>query len=129
MVHPDSSMTERQRSNEAHAPTGHDAAEPASAFPPFRYRVGGMDCASCAKTIEKGIEDLDGIAEVRVNFTTETIEGRGRVSADALRQRVEALGYRIVDAQTPARPPAAPAGLRGFVAFLWRQPTLRLALV
>ncbi|MBN1237190.1 MAG: cadmium-translocating P-type ATPase [Gammaproteobacteria bacterium] len=89
-----------------------------------------MDCASCAKTIEKGVRDLDGIGEVRVNYTTETLEGSGEVSAAQLRERVEALGYRLVDeAAAPAPSPVAPTGLRGFLRFLWGQPSLRLAAV
>jgi len=94
---------------------------------PFRYKVGGMDCASCAKTIERGLAELDGIDEIRVNFTTETIEGRGNVPAEAVRRRVEALGYRIVD-DVPAERTEEPGGLAGFLRFLWREPFLRLAL-
>jgi len=93
----------------------------------FRYKVGGMDCASCAKTIERGIAELDGVDEVRVSFTTETIEGRGSVEADAVKQRVEALGYRIVD-DAPAEHVEEPGGLAGFLRFLWRDPSQRLAL-
>jgi Zn2+/Cd2+-exporting ATPase len=94
----------------------------------FRYRIAGMDCASCAKTIERGVKDLDGIGDVRVNFTTEMLEGRGDVAVAALRERVEALGYRLVDDTAAAdRPPEAPKGLGGFLTFLWQQPGLRVA--
>jgi len=95
---------------------------------PFRFKVGGMDCASCAKTIERGLAELDGVDEVRVSFTTETIEGRGTVAADAVRQRVEALGYKLVD-DAPAAPTDERGGLAGFLRFLWHEPPLRLALV
>jgi len=95
---------------------------------PFRYKVGGMDCASCAKTIERGLAELDGIDEVQVSFTTETIEGRGSADADAVRRRVEALGYRIVDDAPAARPPDERGGLAGFLRFVWREPGTRLAL-
>ena len=95
---------------------------------PFRFKVGGMDCASCAKTIERGLAELDGVDEVRVSFTTETIEGRGTVGADAVRQRVEALGYRLVE-DVPPEATDEPRGLAGFMRYLWREPALRLALV
>src|SRR5690554_3674038 len=96
--------------------------------PPFRFKVGGMDCASCARTIERGLEELDGVEDVTVSFTTETIEGRGQVEPDAVRARVEALGYRIVEDAPPAAAPDELGGVRGFVAFLWRDKAQRLAL-
>ena len=34
------------------------------------YRVYGMDCAACAKTIEKGLSKLKDINEIKVNFST-----------------------------------------------------------
>lgn len=34
------------------------------------YQVSGMDCGSCALTIEKGLKQLSGIEEVQVNFST-----------------------------------------------------------
>src|SRR5690606_5394171 len=104
-----------------------DTLERPHASTPFRYKVGGMDCASCAKTIERGLAELDGVDEIRVNFTTETIEGRGNVAAEAVQRRVEALGYRIVD-DVPAAGIEEPGGLAGFLRFLWREPFLRLAL-
>src|SRR5690606_17782000 len=62
------------------------------------------------------------------SFTTETIEGRGQVEPDAVRARVEALGYRIVEDAPPAAAPDELGGVRGFVAFLWRDKAQRLAL-
>ena len=34
------------------------------------YRISGMDCAACAKTIEKGLSKLKDINEIKVNFST-----------------------------------------------------------
>ena len=42
-------------------------------------RVGGMDCASCAATIERALRQLDGVEEVRVDV----VGGRVRVSYEA----------------------------------------------
>jgi len=33
-------------------------------------QVGGMDCGSCAKTIEVALQQLHGVTEATVNFTT-----------------------------------------------------------
>ncbi|HEX7082078.1 MAG TPA: cation-translocating P-type ATPase [Gammaproteobacteria bacterium] len=101
---------------------------PRAAARPFRYKVEGMDCASCAKTIEQGLKAVDGVDEVRVNFTTETVEGSGCVSPSALRERVEALGYRLADDGPPAPSAGEPTGPAGFLLFLWRQRNLRIAL-
>lgn len=98
--------------------------------PAFRFHVAGMDCASCARTIEQGLKELGGIVNVRVNFTTELIEGRGSVAADAVRARVESLGYRLADeAGAAALEPGAHRGLRGFAAFVWHEREARIALV
>ena len=105
-------------------------AAAASPPPQFRFKVAGMDCASCAKTIERAVTELDDVDEVRVNFTSETMEGSGRASAETLRKRVDALGYRLIEPSsvTPARP-GTPTGLPGFVRFLWRHTETRIALV
>jgi len=95
---------------------------------PFRFKVRGMDCASCATTLERGLAELDGVDDVHVSFTTETIDGRGRVTPEDVRARVEALGYRIVDDEPPAAPSDGHGGVRGFLAFVWRDKALRLAL-
>src|SRR5690606_7395685 len=86
--------------------------------------------ASCAKTIEQGLKDFEGIDEDRVNFTSETIEGSGDVTPTRLGERVAALGYRLVDEPATASVPApTPKGLTGFLSYLWQQPGLRLSLV
>ena len=61
-------------------------------------RVGGMDCASCAKTVEASIRQLEGIREVRVDV----IGGRVRVQYDAgkvartdVSGAIERVGYRV----------------------------------
>lgn len=43
------------------------------------YRIFGMDCAACAKTIEKGLVTLPDIRTVQVNFSTAKMQ----VSADS----------------------------------------------
>ncbi len=98
--------------------------------PDFRFKVSGMDCASCAKTIEKGVGELDGVLDVHVNFTAETLEGHGRVSADLLRERIEALGYGIApDVGTAPRLAPAEPGVKGFLSHIWRNFETRIALI
>ena len=33
--------------------------------------IGGMSCAVCAKRVEKAISELEGVADVNVNFAAE----------------------------------------------------------
>lgn len=61
-------------------------------------QVGGMDCGSCAKTIEVALQQLHGVTEATVNFTT----GKARVSYDAevlseksIYNQIKGLGYTI----------------------------------
>ncbi|MFG6116144.1 heavy metal translocating P-type ATPase [Halobacillus sp. MO56] len=46
----------------------------------MEFRVNGMDCPSCAATIEKGLQKIKGIQSIRVNYGT----GKMSVSADDL---------------------------------------------
>ncbi|BAZ19335.1 cadmium-translocating P-type ATPase [Nostoc sp. LEGE 06077] len=61
-------------------------------------QVGGMDCGSCAKTIEVALQQLHGVTEATVNFTT----GKARVSYDpeilsekSIYNQIKGLGYTI----------------------------------
>ncbi|HWI47754.1 MAG TPA: cation transporter, partial [Rummeliibacillus sp.] len=59
------------------------------------YRVYGMDCAACGKTIEKGLSKLKDINEVTVNFSTAKMQ----VAANKLdafipiESEIKKLGY------------------------------------
>ena len=63
--------------------------------------IAGMDCASCAGKIEKGLKNLDGIKDVSVNF----VAGKAKVSfnpasvnLDKIKKGIETLGYKVKDA-------------------------------
>lgn len=63
-----------------------------------QFRVTGMDCGSCAKTIEVGLQQLDGVAEVAVSFATEKVKvsyDTGRVTESAIFNRIITLGYTV----------------------------------
>ena len=100
---------------------------------PTRYKIAGMDCGSCALTIEDGIRKLPGVRAVRVDFTTESMQVEGEVAQPLIEQRLAQLGYRLGPAAGEAR--VAPTavverrGLAGFLGFLWSQSRLRTACV
>ena len=96
--------------------------------PTLRLKVSGMDCGSCALTIESALARLDGVRRAQVDFTTETLEVEGRTTPEAVAAAVARLGYRIAEASSAAV--AAPAGQSspGTLRRLWSQDTLRLAI-
>ena len=78
-----------------------------------RFRVDGMDCAACARTVEKAVAALDGVRGADVSFGTATmlVDGDDRRRAGR-RRAVRRAGYS-----------ARPAGQRatdGDVPF-WRR--------
>ncbi|AXI09263.1 cadmium-translocating P-type ATPase [Oceanobacillus zhaokaii] len=59
------------------------------------YRIHGMDCPSCALTIEKGLNNLIDIQEVKVNYNTAKLQiiGSNALSLDSIESEVQKLGY------------------------------------
>ncbi len=92
-------------------------------------RIAGMDCGSCALTIEDGLRQLPGAHRVTVDFTTETLEIEGAVGLDEVERRLRQLGYRLASAQPPtATVASARAGSWGVLRFFLGDPQERLAL-
>ena len=58
----------------------------------------GMDCADCARSIEKGVARLDEVESAALNFTTGTLCVRGPVAAERVVGRVRELGYDVATA-------------------------------
>ncbi|HYO88653.1 MAG TPA: cation-translocating P-type ATPase [Candidatus Limnocylindrales bacterium] len=92
-----------------------------------RYRVQGMDCADCARTIEKGVASLSGVRSAQVDFATSTLILEGDVSDAALRQRVQVLGYKLADEAAIPRPPASSL-IAGFFQHMLGSAASRFAL-
>jgi Cu+-exporting ATPase len=71
--------------------------------------VEGMTCTSCARRVEKGLNDIEGV-EATVNFATEQASVRfdlGAVDPQAIVGAVEAAGYRTRLPSSEADAPAA----------------------
>ncbi|HKZ82651.1 MAG TPA: heavy metal translocating P-type ATPase [Anaerolineae bacterium] len=95
------------------------------------YSIDGMDCADCALKIEKGVRQLRGVRDVRVDFATAKLHVDGAVSADSVRERAQALGYRLIESRGSllhAPRPTLHAPL-GFGHYLLGRIETRLALV
>jgi Cd2+/Zn2+-exporting ATPase len=82
------------------------------ALPPDarRFGVEGMDCASCARTVEKAVAGLPGVEAAQVSFGSGMLAVSGRVDEGAVSAAVSRAGYRLVTRASPDGP--------GF----WREP-------
>ena len=96
----------------------------------IRVKIAGMDCGSCAMTIESSMRQLAGVDDASVSFTTETMEVTGDIGMDAIESRLKELGYRIAG-EDDIKPEmiVERRGLAGFLSFLWEQPPLRSAVL
>ncbi len=91
------------------------------------FHITGIDCASCARSLEGALGQVDGVQSCTLNATTAKLRVVGDVSPDTIVERVRALGY---DVATPAaRMEPEPANLSSFLAFLGQRHATRLALV
>ncbi|MGV8838857.1 MAG: heavy metal translocating P-type ATPase [Bauldia sp.] len=71
-----------------------------------RFKVDGMDCASCAAKIEGAVRRMPGIADATVSVMAGTLAVHHDATSDAnaVARKVTGLGYRV--AQLPPRLPA-----------------------
>ncbi|MGO4566705.1 heavy metal translocating P-type ATPase [Rhizobium sp. 2YAF20] len=62
-----------------------------------RYRVGGMDCASCATKIDTAVRRIPGVEDVSISVTAGTMTVRHGNGSDlnALEKKVTGLGYTV----------------------------------
>ncbi|MCL2152408.1 MAG: cadmium-translocating P-type ATPase [Oscillospiraceae bacterium] len=61
--------------------------------------IGGMNCASCARNVEKAIEGLDGVVSVSVNLATEraTVTYKPQTTRlPTIRAAIEKAGYKAL---------------------------------
>jgi Cd2+/Zn2+-exporting ATPase len=61
--------------------------------PDARYRVEGMDCASCARTLEKAVGGVAGVETARVSFGSASLELWGDPKPDAVLAAVSSAGF------------------------------------
>ena len=89
------------------------------------FLVDGMDCADCALKIEKGVGQLKGAQNVRVDFITGKLQMGGEVADEKVRERIVALGYQM---QQKGNAPARVGGVT-FLNYLTDRHETRLALI
>src|SRR5688572_4515208 len=73
---------------------------------PIALAVGGMTCAGCASTIQRGLAQIPGVEGADVNVATRraTVRSDGTLDPDdlelAMRAAITGLGYKVL---TPER--------------------------
>jgi Zn2+/Cd2+-exporting ATPase len=64
----------------------------------FRLDIGGLDCADCARTLERRLGETPGVSSCTVRFETATADvafDPVAVSEGVLRSRIRELGYSV----------------------------------
>jgi Cd2+/Zn2+-exporting ATPase len=89
-----------------------------------RFKVGGMDCASCATKIDTAVRRMPGVEDVAVSVASGsmTISHNGTSDLAAIEKKVTGLGYslralgrgRIDQNASPAHPVAAGSAVTGY---------------
>jgi Zn2+/Cd2+-exporting ATPase len=72
----------------------------------IRYRVQGMDCASCARKIETALTRVSGVSDIAINTTTEILRLRAAEAktGEQVEKVVRDLGYGITVLGEGTRP-------------------------
>ena len=64
------------------------------------FKIEGMTCAACAKTIERVTKKLQGVSDSNVNLATEKLKAEfdeAQVTAEDIKKAVEKAGYKALD--------------------------------
>ncbi|GLC29134.1 heavy metal translocating P-type ATPase [Clostridium omnivorum] len=64
------------------------------------FKIDGMTCAACAKTIERVTKKLDGVVESNVNFATEKLSisyEPSKVRISDIKKAIEKAGYKALE--------------------------------
>ncbi len=61
----------------------------------MKFKVEGMTCSGCAKTVENALAQVPGVAKVKVNYIKKEAVVEGEANVSDLFRAVEAAGYRL----------------------------------
>ena len=79
------------------ADAGKDGSPMSDALTQSRFRVGGMDCASCASKVETAARRALGVRDVTVSITAGSmvVTHAGNADLPDLQRKIAALGYTV----------------------------------
>ncbi|PZV36288.1 hypothetical protein B5V02_24195 [Mesorhizobium kowhaii] len=71
-----------------------------------KYRVEGMDCASCASKIDTAVRRMPGVEDVNVSVTAGMITVKHALKSDlaAIEKKVTGLGYTVAQIKGKSEP-------------------------
>ena len=97
----------------------------------FTLHITGMDCADCARTIERGVARLPGVEASSLNFTMAVLHVSGEIEPGEVVGRVRELGYDALTEQeiSASTRTAAVADQPNFLQYIWGRTDTRLALL
>ncbi|MFW6096621.1 MAG: heavy metal translocating P-type ATPase [Chloroflexota bacterium] len=95
------------------------------------YRISGMDCASCAETVQRGVARLPDVDACTLSFTTAKLRVRGTAQPETVVDRVRELGYDVDFGEDDDDSDASEGGprRRSFVKYMTSQRETILALI
>ena len=83
------------------APLGSTGTAVTAASATCDIRVSGMDCASCAASVERALKNLEGVQDVRVDVVGGTVRvgyAAGKLARGDLTGAIRRVGYAVEDA-------------------------------
>jgi P-type Cu+ transporter len=102
------------------------------AVEPRTFSVSGMTCSSCVNTIEKSLNDIDGVS-ASVNFATETVHilAPAEVKSSEIIKRIKANGYGATLIENGANPALhnKKSGTALLFAIIFAVPAIAISMV
>ncbi|ASS77253.1 heavy metal translocating P-type ATPase [Tumebacillus algifaecis] len=80
------------------------------------FRVDGMDCGECARTVQRVMGKLSGVREVAVSFNTTKMTVVHNASLETIQKTVSDVGYRATVLETTLQDPDVPVATGGEAA-------------
>lgn len=97
--------------------------------PITQFRVTGMDCPSCAQSVQRGVSQLAGVEACTLTFATGALRVEGSASPASVVAQVRALGYEIAPDSHESTANPTEAAQTGLWRFLVGRRTTLLALI
>ncbi|KAB8139154.1 cadmium-translocating P-type ATPase [Gracilibacillus oryzae] len=78
------------------------------------YNVEGMDCGSCAKSIENHLNTIPTVTNVSVNFSTGKMKVEHENSVDEIVSEVSKIGFKASEREKGSKPTETAKGKEGY---------------
>lgn len=102
------------------------------AIEPRTFSVSGMTCSSCVNTIEKTLNEIEGVS-ASVNFATETVHILAplEVKNTEILKKIKAAGYsaELVEAGSSPALHSKKSGVALFFAIIFAVPAIAISMI